>query len=65
MFEHLLELSNEESFVSTCIAVFITLMTLSHLSSVAEFGFLDVVRIVFNVVIVYASCQINKGDNNE
>lgn len=59
MFEHLLELSNDESFVSTCIAVFITLMTLSHLSSVAEFGFLDVVRIVSNVVVIFGCYKCN------
>ena len=62
MFEKLWELSGEESFVSKCVAVVVTLMTISYLLSVNEFGLLDVIRVVSNVVIVYASYQINKGD---
>lgn len=62
MFEKLWELSGEESFVSKCVAVVITLMTISHLFGANEFGLLDVIRIVSNVVIVYASYQIDKGD---
>lgn len=65
MFKKLWELSGEESFVSKCVAVVITLMTISHLFGVSEFGFLDVIMIVSNIVVVYAVYQIDKGDNNE
>lgn len=65
MFEKLWELSGEESFVSKCVAVVVTLMTISHLFGANEFGFLDMIKIVSNIVVVYAAYQINKGDNNE
>lgn len=65
MFEKLWELSGEESFVSKCVAVVITLMTISCLFGVSEFDFLDVIRIISNIIIVYATYQINKGDSNE
>lgn len=65
MFKKLWKLSGEESFVSKCIAVVVTLMTISHLFGTNEFSFLDVIWIVSNIVIVYAVYQIDKGDNNE
>lgn len=65
MFEKLWELSGEESFVSKCVVVVVTLMTISHLLGVNEFGFLDMIKIVSNIVIVYASYQIDKGDSDE
>lgn len=65
MFEKLWELSGEESFVSKCVAVVITLMTINHLFGVSEFDFLDVIMIISNIVIVYAVYQIDKGDSDE
>ena len=65
MFKKLWELSGEESFVSKCVAVVITLMTISHLLGVNEFGLLDVIGIVSNIVVVYAVYQIDKGDSDE
>ena len=65
MFEKMWELSGKESFVSKCVAVVVTLMTISHLFGVNEFGFLDMIKIVSNIVVVYATYQIDKGDSNE
>ena len=65
MFKKLWELSGEESFVSKCVAVVITLMTISHLLGVNEFGLLDVIGIISNIVVVYAVYQIDKGDSDE
>ena len=65
MFEKMWKLSGNESFVSKCVSVVVTLMTISHLFGVNEFDFLDVIRIVFNIIIIYATYQINKGDSNE